>query len=176
MTNIAINYRWLGHLNGIISIIFGSIAILFPAVTLGVLALFFAVSLVIGGVALIIGSLYSRGTHIQWYYQFIEGLAAISLGGIVFFNRETASAVFVALVGIWAIFLGLMVLITYYNLKKTSNPRPIMLTTSIFFLLIGIFITFNPFQSSRLLVVLIGIYALAYGVYSIRNSRTIGTK
>ena len=49
--------------------------------------------------------------------------------------------------------------------------KPFHMLTGILSVIIGIVIILNPFESTRLIVILIGIYVIAYGLFSIINTR-----
>lgn len=159
----------LQNLNGLLALIFGFIALAFPALTLATLAIFFAVSILLGGAGLIIHASRTRTSNRAWYLQLIEGIAGLVIGVLVLFNPQGAASLFIILVGLWSIFLGLLVLLTYYNRKREGRSVGILAATSIFFLIIGILIVINPFASTRFLTILIGIYAIAYGIFSLTD-------
>jgi uncharacterized membrane protein HdeD (DUF308 family) len=46
-----------------------------------------------------------------------------------------------------------------------------MLFIGILSLLFGLIITINPFEGTRFITILIGLYAIAYGVFSLVNHR-----
>jgi uncharacterized membrane protein HdeD (DUF308 family) len=79
----------------------------------------------------------------------------------------------VAIVGIWAILLGFFFLYMYVRRKLPHFEKNFMLVVGILSLVFGLLIALNPFESSRFIVVLIGLYAIAYGLFSMINSRKL---
>lgn len=171
MESTALKNRLFHSINGILAIVFGLIAILFPSITLIVLAAYFAISIIIGGIFLIIAGIKAGKVRPGWSPQLFEGGIGILLGIIILFNPKISIAIFVAIVGIWAMLLGIFFLYIYFRRKLPGFERNFMLIVGIISLLLGILIAANPFESSRFVVVLVGLYTIAYGLFSIINTR-----
>jgi uncharacterized membrane protein HdeD (DUF308 family) len=76
-------------------------------------------------------------------------------------------------IGAWAILIGLIFIGTFF-MKKTSQIIDILnLTSGVISVTLGAVIIFNPFDSSRFVVILIGIYAIIYGILSMVFSSKI---
>ncbi|MDD4107677.1 MAG: DUF308 domain-containing protein [Prolixibacteraceae bacterium] len=157
-------------LNGVLAIIFGLVALFFPGLTLGVLGVYFAISIIIGCVTLIVGFFKAKPASGFRYSLLIEGVIGILIGLIILARPSVVATVFVAIIGIWAIIIGLVLLYDYVRLRLPVMYNTFVLLISIVSLVMGIVIIINPFRSARLLIVIIGIYAIIYGVYSLANS------
>jgi len=164
------NWR-LSYGNGILAILFGSIAILFPGITLIGLAVYFAITLLIGGILLTISSIRSRRVLMNWSSMLLEGAIGILIGIIILARPESAAAFFIIIMGIWAMVIGLIFIISYFKLSLPAIIKPFHMIIGILSVLIGLIIMLNPFESTRVIVVLIGIYAIGYGIFSIINAR-----
>ena len=164
------NWR-LSYGNGILAILFGSIAILFPGITLIGLAVYFAITLLIGGILLTISSIRSRRVLANWTLMLLEGAIGILIGIIILARPESAAAFFIIIMGIWAMVIGLIFIISYFKLSLPAIIKPFHMIIGILSVLIGLIIMLNPFESTRVIVVLIGIYAIGYGIFSIINAR-----
>jgi len=169
--------NWLfPGMNGALAIVFGLIAIIFPSITLVVLAIYFAISILIGGLLLCIGALQMRNQVAGWPSQMFEGIVGILLGIVILSKPELSVTVFVAIVGIWAILMGFFFLYMYIRRKLPHFEKGFLLVVGVLSLVFGLLIALNPFQSSRFIVVLIGLYAIAYGLFSIINGRRLYNK
>jgi len=160
----------LVSINGVLAILFGLVALFFPGITLATLGVYFAISIIIGGITLIVGFFKGRPPSGYRYSLLIEGIIGVLIGMIILVRPNLVATVFVAIMGIWAIIIGLVLLYDYVKLRLPSFYNSFVLIISIVSLGIGIIIIINPFQSARLLTVIIGIYAIIYGVYSLTNS------
>lgn len=164
------NWR-LSYGNGILAIIFGSIAILFPGITIIGLAYYFAITILLGGILLTISSVRSMKILPGWQFMLLEGVIGILIGIIILARPQTAAAFFIVVMGIWAIVIGVVFIVSYYKLTMPAILKPFHIFTGILSVTIGIVIILNPFESTRIVVILIGIYVIAYGIFSIINAK-----
>lgn len=156
--------------NGVLAIIFGLVALFFPGMTLAALGIYFAISIIIGGIMLIIGAFKRPVSQKRRNLFLIEATIGILLGIIILLRPELVATVFVTIMGIWALIIGVIFLITFLRSNLPAYSNTFVLIVSIASLIIGLIIILNPFESTRIITVLIGIYALIYGLFSVINS------
>ncbi len=167
MDSLHLKKSIFSSLNGILAIIFGLVTILFPTITLVALAIYFAVSILVGGLVLTISSLQIKNQYPGWQFVLLEGILGILIGIIIVLKPEFSAAVLVTIIGLWAILLGCILLISWYRIIFPGSEKSVLLVSGIFSLIFGILITFNPFEGSRAITLLIGVYMLSYGIFSI---------
>lgn len=166
--------KWmLPGLSGILAILFGLVALFFPSITLIALAIYFAVTILVGGLILIIGSVRMKPIRSGRYLHLFEGIIGVFLGVIILARPEASVAVFVAVMGIWAMLLGLFFLIIFIRRPLPEFEKYFFLIAGIVSFIFGLLIAVNPFESSRIIVVLVGVYAVAYGVFTIIRTRKL---
>jgi len=122
---------------------------------------------------LITGSLRIRKINHRWYILLLEGIIGILVGIIILARPELVATVFVTIIGLWALIIGLVFLFTYIKSRLPSFSNTFMLIISILSLITGIFIIIDPFESTRIITILIGIYAIIYGLFSVIHSSRI---
>jgi uncharacterized membrane protein HdeD (DUF308 family) len=157
-------------INGVLSIIFGLVALFFPGITLAALGVYFAITLIIGGSSHIFGAVKNRRMNRRWKIYMLEGIIGIFIGLIILARPEVVATVFVTIMGIWALIIGFMFLFTFFRSRLPVWSNTFVLIVSIISLLTGFIIILNPFESTRIITVLIGIYALIYGLFSVIHS------
>lgn len=162
--------RNLKNLNGVLAIIFGLVALFLPEITLAALGVYFAITILAGGVIQIISSFKVKGKNPNWYLPLIEGLIGIIIAAIILSRPELLATVFVTIIGLWALFLGFIFLFTYFKRQLPAFYNSFLLIISILSLIMGLTIIINPFESTRIIIVMIGIYTLAYGIFSVVHS------
>jgi len=160
----------LAKLNGILILIFGLVALFLPDITLKALGIYFAISLLAGGLVIVIESIRKSRPGKNKHFTLTEGIIGIIISLIILARPEMVATVFVIIIGIWAIIIGLIFLWTFSNKTLTGFLNNMMLVVSILSVITGLFIIFNPFDSTRMITVLIGIYAIIYGLFSLINS------
>ncbi len=161
------------HLNGILAILFGAVALLFPGITLKALGIYFAISIIIGGFALVAGSFRAKRENTHWYFLLLEGMIGLFIGIIILARPEVVATVFVTIIGLWAVIIGLILLFAWFKRSLPPFLNTFLLIISFLSIGIGVVIIVNPFESTRIITILIGIYALVYGLFSVINSSKI---
>lgn len=159
--------KWgLSSFNGILMIVFGIVAIAFPSITIAALAIYFAISILVGGLALTAFSLRHKDELLNWKTRLTEGLISVVLGFVIVLKPQSAAAFLVIIVGLWAFFIGSVFIVSYFSRKTPDMVGALNLIAGVVSLLLGIIVIFNPFESSRFLVILTGVYALAFGIFT----------
>ncbi|MFP4556959.1 MAG: HdeD family acid-resistance protein [Bacteroidales bacterium] len=166
--------QWgLSSLNGILVLIFGCIAIFFPSLTIKALAIYFAIAVLIGGAVLIANAIRIKEYSQSWKLMMLEGVIGILLGIVILSRSELAAKFLMVVIGLWALFIGAVFFYSFYKSTLPSSLKSFHLITGIISAILGVIIILNPFESSQFAVVLIGIYAIAYGIFSIvSNSKS----
>ncbi|MFP4557314.1 MAG: HdeD family acid-resistance protein [Bacteroidales bacterium] len=160
--------RWrIAYGNGMLAIILGLIAVFIPEITVVALAIYFAIAMLLGGTLLTISSIVSRKDLLNWPLMMTEGVLGILIGLIILFQPENVAAVFVVIIGIWALIIGIVFLFSYFRFEYKGLIKPLLISYSILSILVGLLLIFNPFEGTRIIVFLIGIYAIVYGIMSI---------
>ncbi|MDD2197992.1 MAG: DUF308 domain-containing protein [Bacteroidales bacterium] len=166
--------RWgMSSLGGILVLIFGFIALAFPNLAIKALAVYFALSILIGGIVLTTYAIQYRKLTPNWKARLAEGIISLILGIVIILNPESAAAFLMIIIGAWAAIIGLVFIGTFFARKTSQMIDVLNLTTGAISLVLGAIIMFNPFGSSRFVVILIGIYAIIYGILTMVFSSKI---
>jgi len=169
MKNFNLKSGLLSSSSGILAILFGIIALAFPSITVFSLVIYFAITILIGGLFLLVGSIRSQKVNPQWQLLLMEGLIGILFGIIILSQPQLAAVVFITLIGVWSLVMGAIFTIIYFTHNIPKKIRNIYLPVGIISILFGLLIIVNPFEGPRMVIILIGLYAIIYGVFSIIN-------
>jgi uncharacterized membrane protein HdeD (DUF308 family) len=160
--------KWsLSSLNGLFMIGFGIITIAFPGLTIAALAIYFAIAIFLGGIIVSAYALKYKSSLANWKSKLLEGIISVILGVTIILYPNSATAFLVIIIGLWAVFIGSVFIISYFSTKAHNLLGPLNLISGIVSLLLGAVIIFNPFESTRFLIILIGVYSIIYGLFSI---------
>ncbi len=152
--------HWKGLLfRGILGVLFGIIAIGWPGIGLQILVLLFGAYVLIDGLVAFI-----LGFPLRSVWMVIEGLLGILVGFLIFFYTIPAIAIFIYLVGIWAFVTGILEIIAAIELRKYVANEAWLLFTGIISIIFGIIIFANPIAAGIAISLIIGIYALLFGM------------
>jgi uncharacterized membrane protein HdeD (DUF308 family) len=156
----------LTSLKGILAIIFGLIALFNNELSQKAFAILFGIFVLVTGLILTATAIRNRH-HYNWRHWLFEGIFDLLIGIMILIFPKITFAILIAIFGIWALFMGLLLLLTYYRLKESRLTSNIYLYLSLFSMLLGIIFLWNPFTSGAVVISLIGIFAIAYGIITI---------
>lgn len=164
--------NWLfASSTSILLIVFGLVSIFIPTITIVVLSLYFAITVLVGGIALGYLANRVRIANGRWGYLLLESVIGIVLGLIILIKPQKAAAAFVVIIGLWAILIGALFLLNYFKSVIPRNDKIVTLVFGILSSITGLLLIVKPFESSRTLAVIIGVYTLLYGVLSLVSKR-----
>jgi uncharacterized membrane protein HdeD (DUF308 family) len=149
----------------------GLFVLFFPQLATTSIALVFGLFAMAYGLMTIIGSIWLiNGKNKGWSLWFLEGLFGLLIGIVAVTYPVKTTSILVILMGLWAIITGMLTLISYYKMRSILPFRGNLPFVSILSILIGMIILLNPFQSAVVILVLIGIYAITFSIFSIFQS------
>jgi uncharacterized membrane protein HdeD (DUF308 family) len=153
--------------NGFIAILFGVLALFVPGdvilsivMYLGIISLFIAVAMAIGVVNNI-------KRDLPFTTDLFETLLVLGLGILLTFFSRNSLEFFAIIVGSWAIILGVLQLYIAFQLDPAFYNRKNTIINAVVILLFGLALFFDPFNSAKFFIVIIGIVSLFIGVFLI---------
>ena len=152
---------WIVTVKGIIAILFGLLALFYPIRTIEFIAEVFGFVLIFTGLVLCIGSVFHAKYNKNWKLWILEGIVDLILGIIIVSIPGLAIATYVLLIGIWALLMGLW---RIYQAFKFKSQRGILLFSGIISLIFGILVLINPFAGAGAIMIVIGIWAIIFGL------------
>jgi uncharacterized membrane protein HdeD (DUF308 family) len=170
VTNAKSSHIKWAIMNGLLAIVFGLIAIAYTNLPITWLAIIFGITLIPAGLALIISSYKKMGKRKFWRQNMILGIVSIIMAfAILLYPKHSIAALLFVIVGLWAIFTGVIHLFMWNTSRKSRdlNVSPFSLFFAIASLIFGIVIILNPIESTRAIFVLVGCYAIIYGIHNI---------
>ncbi|MCB2196727.1 MAG: DUF308 domain-containing protein [Bacteroidetes bacterium] len=164
--------RLIRNVHGILTILFGIIALSIPSITVFALVIYFAVSILLGSGGLVFLSIKLKDKNPNWTLMLSEGIIGILFGVIILARPELSAVVLITIIGIWSVIMGIIFTGTYFVKRFPKEIRNLYLFAGILSLLFGFLIVLNPFEGPRAVIILIGLYAITYGIFSvIKNSK-----
>ena len=153
---------WALALRGLVAVLFGLLTIVIPGVTLVTLVLLFGAYAVVDGIFNVMASFRSASHH---WALLIEGVIG-TLAGILTFAWPAITAIaLLYLIAFWAVFTGIFEIIAGVRLRKTITNEWALLLMGALSMLFGMLILFAPAAGALAIVLWIGLYALAFGVF-----------
>jgi uncharacterized membrane protein HdeD (DUF308 family) len=152
---------------GIITLLIGALLLIYPGLTVVTIIKFLGFLLIISGAIILVPQLMNRKNSNRFWTT--ESIINIVLGLIFVSFPEQLASIFIAIFGILAFIIGIIKLMAYSKFRKSYVNPILMLLESAYYIVIGILIFANPFESVQVIVRLIGLFLLIYGIMDILN-------
>jgi uncharacterized membrane protein HdeD (DUF308 family) len=154
---------WIAVLRGLIAILFGIFALVNPEGAGSLLVLIFGIFLLVDGLLNLIGSILYYRTAVDWWVYLVIGMLEIGVAIITFVRPEITGTILAILVGLWALFKGLIELMAGNALRDEIQGEWILILAGILTLAFGVFALLLPFTKSVAAIWMLGLYALLNG-------------
>lgn len=158
---------WVFLLRGLLAVIFGILAIVWPEVSLLTLITLFGAFALVDGIFSVVVGISSYGEHERWWAILLAGLAGIIFGGLTLFWPEVTTTVLVYFIAAWAVVTGLFTVLGAIQLRRVIRGEGWLILSGILSIVFGIFLFVYPGASALGLILLIGAYAIVFGITEI---------
>jgi uncharacterized membrane protein HdeD (DUF308 family) len=155
---------WVLVIRGVIGVAFGLLAFFDPALTLAVLVVFFGAYALVDGLFAIMLAIRAAREKIPLWPLVLEGIAGILIGIATFMVPLLTAVALETLVAIWAFVTGIFELVAAFRLRRVIAREWILALTGALSILAGIALLLWPVAGLGAIVLVIGAYALAFGI------------
>jgi uncharacterized membrane protein HdeD (DUF308 family) len=154
---------WLILLRGVCAVIFGLLTFVWPGLTLVTLVLLYGAFSLFDGVFSIAAAL-KGGTPMPRWWLALVGLLGIGVGIITLFWPQITGIVLLMFIAGWAIASGVLQIIGAVYLRKEIEGEWLLIASGLLSVLFGVFLIMFPGAGALSLALVIGAFAVAYGV------------
>ena len=151
-------------LQGLLLALLGAAVILFQEFTLEQLIFYLGITLLSFGLVMLIWGWLTRRKGGNWFGLLLFGALQMIVGALIQYDAGTATGLFTATTGSFAILVGLIQVIMGFDRSKS---RYLYLLMGLVSLLLGILILVDPFNTPRALPYLTGFYSFLLGAFLI---------
>ena len=160
--------NWMiNGLKAVLALLFGFLALQNPEQAIVILASYFGIFAIIAGLIAITLAFRSMRRGNRSLFWFVEGGINIVIGVVVVAYPEVTAGIFIIFFGIWALIISIIQLIAYNRYQRMGVRAGFILLNAIVSLIVGLLLLFNPFEGAKAVVLLIGVYAVFYGIFSL---------
>ncbi|MGQ1889081.1 HdeD family acid-resistance protein [Thermophagus sp. OGC60D27] len=149
-------------IKGVAALLISLLIFIDPAGALMTIATYFGLLALIGGVITIIAALRSHRQGRN--FILIQGIFFTLIGLLIVIYPGGTASLMVVLIGLFITFLGAIQLAGYLQMKDVLPAPQLSLIHAILSLAIGLLLLFNPFEGAVLATLIMGAYALWYGI------------
>ena len=160
---------WLVLLRGLCAVAFGVLAFAWPGITLVTLVLLYGGFALADGILAIATAIMGSHSAPRWWLA-VMGLLGIAAGMLTFVWPGITALVLLMFIAFWAIATGVMQIIGAIKLRKEIENELFLILGGILSVVFGIVMLAQPGAGALALVLVIGGYAIVYGVLLIAFS------
>ncbi|MEV7046661.1 HdeD family acid-resistance protein [Amycolatopsis sp. NPDC051061] len=148
---------------GVVAVLFGLFALIWPAATVLVLAILYGVYAIVDGVGGLMQAFRPGDAGHRAAYGVLGALGIIA-GILVLVWPGITVLLLALLVGLWAIVTGVAEIAAAIRLRKQINGEAFLVAAGALSVIAGVLIVINPIAGAFGIALLVGIYALLYGI------------
>lgn len=155
---------WAFLLRGILALIFGIVAVFFPAAAFMALVLVFGAFAFVDGIFAIVAAFTSNARSENWWWLMLEGLVGLGIGILTIIQPAAMGEAWLILIAAWALITGILEIITAVRLRKIIVGEFWLILGGILSILFGLAVAVYPRAGAFAIGLLIGFYAILFGV------------
>ena len=155
---------WAFLLRGILAIVFGIAAIFFPQAAFLSLVLIFGAFALVDGIFTLISAFAGNARSEGWWWLIFEGLFGILVGVLTVWQPFAMGLAWVFMIAAWAVVTGVFEIVTAIRLRKVITGEWMLILAGVISVLFGILAAVYPGTGAAAIGMIVGIYALIFGV------------
>ncbi|QRP43543.1 HdeD family acid-resistance protein [Amycolatopsis sp. FDAARGOS 1241] len=145
------------------AVVFGIIALLWPGVTALALAFVFGIYALVDAVGAFMQAFRpGDGMHRAAYALF--GVLGLAAGVVALVWPGVTILVLAIVVGAWAVVTGVAEIVAAIRLRKQITGEGFLVFAGVVSVIAGVLVLFHPIAGAYGIALLVGIYALVYGI------------
>lgn len=164
MEKIRYKNWWFLAVNGCVFILFGILMLFFTQETILTMINYFGIILLAGGAILLLVGINNIRKDKSAAMILVEAIASIAIGLALLFFPQATVALFLMLIGIWAIIIGIIQLVIIVNIKGVLANKNVLLVNGLLTIALGVFLLFNPFEWAVFMGKIIGFCSALFGI------------
>jgi uncharacterized membrane protein HdeD (DUF308 family) len=153
---------WVIALRGLAAVLFGVLAFVWPGMTLAVLVLLFGAYALVDGILAIVVA--ARGGTDHRLMLGLEGVVGVLAGLATFVFPGLTALVLLYIIAFWAILTGVLEVAAAVRLRQAITNEWGLIIGGVLSVLFGIVLIAAPGAGALAVVLLIGAYAVLFGV------------
>ncbi|WP_214370306.1 HdeD family acid-resistance protein [Pseudonocardia sp. H11422] len=147
----------------VFAVALGLVALIWPTITLLVLAWTFGIYAILDGVTQIIDGVRRRDRP-RWWISLLLGLLSLAAGVIALIWPDITAVALAIVVGIWALATGVIEIISAVRQRRERRRVALLGLAGLLSVVAGVLILAWPVPGALALALLIGAFAVVYGV------------
>jgi uncharacterized membrane protein HdeD (DUF308 family) len=155
---------WLFVLRGVAALLFGILTLVWPDITVAALVILFGAYAIVEGLASLMSAARHRDDRAHRGLHVLEGLLALAAGILTFIWPDVTALGLILLIGIWAVMSGIAEIVAAIQLRRVIEGEWLLALAGVLSVLAGIVILVRPGAGALGIALVIGVYAVVFGV------------
>jgi Uncharacterized conserved protein len=148
----------------VLAILFGLITFFWPYLTFLLLILTFGAYAMVDGVFAMLTGVVSSKYSARWWVFLLEGVVSFAAGLIAILRPDLTAAALIALLAAWAILTGALEIAAAIRLRRELTNEWMLALGGFASVALGVLLFFQPATGGLVLTLMIGAYALIFGI------------
>lgn len=163
---------WLILLRGVFAIVFGVLAFLWPGITLVTLVLFYGAFAFVDGVLAIVAAVRGGAPAPRWWLALV-GVFGIAAGVLTVLWPQITALVLLLFIAAWAIATGVLQIWGAIKLRHEIEGEWLLIASGVLSVAFGVLVAMWPGAGALAMVLVIGAFAVMYGILLISFALTL---
>jgi uncharacterized membrane protein HdeD (DUF308 family) len=168
-------YWWVLLMRGVFALLFGLLAIIWPEITVLVLVLLFGAYVLVDGLSALASAFVGGRSAGRRTWLIVEGVLGVLFGLVTLIWPDVTTLVLLWLIAAWALVTGFVEILLAVRLRQEIRGEWLLGLSGALSILFGLLLAFWPATGAVALVVLIGVFAVIYGIVLIALSLRLRT-
>ena len=164
MENVILKTRTMLLIKGLIMFLLAALILMNPAEALLSYAVYIGIGAMLAGILVLFKSISSRKEVKAWGWGALEGLLDLFVGYILLSNPGLTAEVLPFIIGLWAVFYGIMLIIDAFS---GNGSLMLKLIAGILVIIVANIMITNPLTAGMSLAVWVAVILLISGIYNI---------
>lgn len=162
MFDYLVRHWWLLVVRGVLAVLFGLMALIWPGITLAALAIVFGAYALVDGIFAGVGAF--RAQPADRPALIAEAVLGIVFGIIALAWPGVTVLAIALLAGFWALVTGIAEIYAAIKLRKEMEHEWLLAAAGLLSVFIGVLILIWPGGGALAVAIMLGIYALVFGI------------
>ncbi len=159
---------WSYLLRGLAALAFAIIILAWPKSTVRVLLIVFGVFALVAGVVALAAAVAEARRGDRYFLSLALGMVSLVIGLIAVTRPQTALLAILYAIAAWAVLYGFLMVVAAFELPKgLYRAKWLLVLTGVISVIIGIILFSLPNASIGVIIVIIGAYLIAQGIFLI---------
>lgn len=157
---------WVVVLRGLFLVALGIFALAIPIKTVSTITVIIGLLVLVDGIIAIFSSLINYKQNNNWWVGVMQGVFGVLLGLFVFNFPQATVGLLLFIVALWAVISAIIFVVTALSIRNETYGGWFLTALAVISLIFGVVMFANPYETVKVLTMLVGLYSLVSGIFT----------